>query len=486
MASSTSSPRQGLLKGTLQVFIAEALLLPTGLLTAVFLTRWLGPEGYGFFTLTATIIAWLEWSATSIFGRTTIKFVSEAEDWRSVGTTVLQQHLIVGLGVALALGSLAGSIAHGLGEPRLTHYLLLFALEIPLFALARAHRGMLVGLGRYSGQAIAGASRWIARLLFIVLFVGLGFSVSGAILGSVGASFVELLVVRCYIRPALFSQTAFPAKKLWDYAVPLTLFALSMQLYTKLDLLMLKVLGGTVEQVGIYGAAQNLSIIPALFAQALAPVLLSTVNRSLKDGAIERAKTTSQQAMRGVLWMLPLAALMAGSAPAIVDLVFGVKYAPAAPLLAWLMFGAIAQVMIAVATSILIAADKPNWTVALAAPMLPLAGVGYFWLIPPLSDLGAALINTLVAGLGAIATVIAVHRIWQILPPYQTGGRSLLVSSLIYALAANLPGTGFWLLLKLGAIVPIIPLTYWLLGEFSSAEIALARAWIRLPTKKLT
>ena len=33
--------------GTIQGFIASALSLPTGLITAGFLTRKLGPEGYG-------------------------------------------------------------------------------------------------------------------------------------------------------------------------------------------------------------------------------------------------------------------------------------------------------------------------------------------------------------------------------------------------------------------------------------------------------
>lgn len=68
--------------GTIWGFLAEALVLPTGLITAGYLTRHLGPEGYGLFTLAATLIGWVTFSTTSLFSRTTIKFISEANDWR--------------------------------------------------------------------------------------------------------------------------------------------------------------------------------------------------------------------------------------------------------------------------------------------------------------------------------------------------------------------------------------------------------------------
>ena len=346
MTSNFPKAGRGTLNGTMQTFLGEALLFPTGLLTAIFLTRSLGPEGYGLFTLASTIIAWIEWSTTSIFSRTTIKFVSEAEDWRPVGTTVLQQYLLVSASAAFLLCLAAVPIAQRLGEPQLTAYLLLFAPQIILFAIARAHRSILMGLGGFSGQAIAGASRWIARLILIVLLVKLGFSVPGAIWGSVGASLVELVVSRFYIRPSLFCTSPFPVKKLWDYALPIFLYALSMRFYDKLDLLMLKGLGGTAEQAGIYGAAQNLSLIPGIFALSFSPVLLSNLNRTLRDGNIQNAKKMSQQAMRLVFLILPFAALIAGGAYEIIGLIFGLQFMTAAPLLAVLIFGAIALVVI--------------------------------------------------------------------------------------------------------------------------------------------
>ena len=55
--------------GSARVFVAEAISLPTGLITAAFLARRFGPSDYGIFTLTMAIVVWLEWTLSSLLGR---------------------------------------------------------------------------------------------------------------------------------------------------------------------------------------------------------------------------------------------------------------------------------------------------------------------------------------------------------------------------------------------------------------------------------
>jgi O-antigen/teichoic acid export membrane protein len=468
--------------GTIRVLLAEALLIPTGFIITVFLTRKLGPEDYGLFTLAAVLVAWVETSIQSVFDRTTVKFVGQAEEWRPVATTVVRLHLAASAGATLLLWLLAPSIATLLNEPLLATYLRLFALDIPLYSLARAHRNILVGIGNFRQRALTSAGRWITRLLLIVLLVELGFSVQGAILGSIGASLVELVIGRFYVRPSLSRRSDFPVRKLWGYAVPLFLFALSLRFYSKLDLFMLKALGGTAVLAGIYGAAQNLSRLPKLFVKSLSPLLLSTLSRTLRAGEGRPARELGRNAMRVVIGLLPLAGMTAGAAPEIVELIFGRQYLPAAPLLSLLVFGAVASAMISVTTAILTAAGKPGWTFALTGPLLPLAAAGHLLLIPHLGAIGASLVTTVVASLGALAAVWAVYRIWRILPPASTLLRSILICVLAYALAALWPTAGFLLLLKLPVIILVILFAFVLLGEFSNDEIALARSLLRWQT----
>lgn len=473
MKQSAIQVRLQMASGTLRIFLAEAMLLPTGLLTAGFLSRQLGPEGYGLFTLAAMILSWVEWGSSSIFTRSAVKFISETRNLQPVMATVLRQHFWVGSAATIGLCALAVPIAQAMGEPRLAAYLWLFAPQILFFNLARAHRATLTGLGQYSQQAIASAIRWIARLGLIVLLVNLGLSIWGAILGSVAAVFIELAVSRCYVRLPLFHPNPMPARKLWGHAAPMTLYALATQLYTKLDLILLKALGGSAEQAGIYGAAQNLALIPGLFAIAFTPVLLSTLGRIQQDSELTQARELSQNAMRLVLLLLPFAAIVAGAAPEIVRFIFGNSFLAAAPLLSLLIFGAFIQVMTAVATVILIAAERASWTALLTLPLLPLACFAHWFSIGRWGTVGAAIVTVGIISLSAIVTLIAVYSVWHIFPPLGSLCRALLVGGETYFLSAHWSGTGPWLVLHLSAIALLIPLGYLLLREFTAREIAL-------------
>jgi len=482
MNPASSHPGRHIVDGTFRIFLAEALILPTGLVTFIFLTRRFGPEGYGLYTLAAVLVAWTEWGISSIFSRATVKFVSEAADWRSVGTVVIRIHLAVSVSAALIFFVLANPVASLLNEPVLANYLRLFALDIPLFSLAYARRNVLIGIGGFRQRALMSAGRWLARLVLIVLLVELGLSVPGAILGSIGASVVELVIGRFYIRLSPFRSSTFPARRLFTYSVPLALLALSMGLYSKLDLLMLKLLGSTTNQAGIYGAAQNLSIVPGIFAHSFSPLLLSTLSRMLRDGDGHLARKIGRDAIRSVTWLLPFAGMTAGASKEIVDLILGPLFMPTAPLLSLLIFASLALVMISVATAILTAAGKPGLTLVLTGPIVPMAIIGHLLLIPRLGAIGAALVTTMFASFSALVTVLAIYKVWGVLPPLATVVRSTLICGIAFALADLWVTPGFLLILKLTVIVFFIVLVFYMMGEFSTGEIAFIRSMFRWRT----
>ena len=102
---------------------------------------------------------------------------------------------------------------------------------------------------------------------------------------------------------------------------------------------------------------------------SFSPLLLSTLSRLISSGDISQAKAISSDAMRLVIVLLPFAGMTAGMSHEIVDFVFGPLFAPAAPLLSLLIFGALAMVMIAVVTAILTAAGKPKWALVQGATL---------------------------------------------------------------------------------------------------------------------
>jgi O-antigen/teichoic acid export membrane protein len=479
-------PRPGggrrLASGTLYVFLAEALIFPTGLATAAFLTRVLGPEDYGLLTLAATLAAWFEWTVVSIFARAAVKFIGEADDWRPVATTVVRLYLIAGVLAALAFAALARPAALLLGEPRLQGYLLVYALDLPLFCLSQAHMAVLVGVGEFPSRATAAVGRWIGRLLLMLVLVGMGYSVYGAIAANVGASVVELAIARYCIRPPLLGRSSFAAGRLWGYAVPLFLFAISMRLFDRVDVVAIKALGGTGAQVGLYGAAQNLSLVPLLFGSVLAQILLSTLSSMQRDGRIEASDRLARNGIRVIVVLFPFAAMVAGSAHEIVTLIFGAAFAATAPLLALLIFAGVALAMIQVTSAVLTASARPGLTFATAGPLVLTAVAGHVALIPLFGPIAAAAVTTVCAFVAGAATIVLVGSVRGIAVPLATLARSVVAAALAYVAASGWSTPGPWVMVKLAAVSGLIVAVLAVLGELDASEIALLRATLERKT----
>jgi O-antigen/teichoic acid export membrane protein len=157
---------------------------------------------------------------------------------------------------------------------------------------------------------------------------------------------------------------------------------------------------------------------------------------------------------------------------------FSSAFLPAAPLFALLIFGAVAMSMIAVTTCILTAASKPNWTIVLTSPMVPVAIAADLWMIPKFGPLGAAITTTTIASLAALATILAIYSLWKILPSCSSLGRSLLLCGLMFTVAHLWTTPGWLLVVKLLVLGGLIPLSLLLLGEFSDRELE----WLRSRT----
>ncbi len=455
------------------VLLGEALVLPTGLVTLAFLTRWLGTTGYGLFTLASTLVVWIEWTICSIFGRATNRCVAEVEDWRPAAATSLRLFVLAGALAAAALVLLARPVAGLLGEPALAGHLRVFALDIPLFCAAQAHRDILVGLGGYRQRALLSAVRWLVRLALLLVLVGLGLSVRGAIWACIGTSAVELLVARGLVAPPLFARSAYRARRVLSYAAPLLVYAVCLRLFNRLDLVVLKALGASAAEAGEYGMAQNLSLVPGIFTMTFAPLLQSTLVRMLREGQVDGARVMTRDALRAGLLLVPFAAIVAGGAAGIVRFVSGAEFAGAAAPLRLLILGAPGLVLVGIAAAILVAWDRTRWTVAIAAPLSPLALAGLWAAVPRWGGAGAALVTAACSWVGAAGGMAAALSAARATLPVATIARVALVSVAACAAAALSPD-GPWLLPSLAAVAGGAVLALLALGEFDARERAAA------------
>jgi len=461
------SPTREVFGGSARVFVAEAISLPTGLITAAFLARRFGPSGYGVFTLTMAIVVWLEWSLASLLARPAVKLIADANEWRPVSAMVLRTYLVTGLVGFTALYVAAAPLARLMHEPSLTRHLRVLAFDVPLFMATQAHQQVLVGTGAYARRATVAAWRWLARMVLVLTLVGAGRSIDGAFAAIVGASVLELVVARRYVQPGFRGGSAADASTMWRYAFPLFAAAISLRLFDKLDLFVLKALGGSDALVGLYGGAQNLAIIPNLIALSMTTLLLSTLSRTLRVGDTESARVLAENVLRGVLMLFPFAGVAAGASTALSTMIYGTEFAGAGPLLSVLIFASMMMAVVSVASAILTAVGRPGWAMTAALPVAPLALVGHVLVIPHFGARGATVVTLVVAAVGAGLSLIAVSQAWRVHVPWATVARVAAATTLTTTVATRWKTAGALTLVEIGVMSVVATVALIVLGELT-------------------
>ena len=477
---SEAHTNRSLIDGTLRIFLSEGLFLPAGLLITVVLTRKLGPHDYGIFTLATVIIVWTEGMIASTFNGASIALLSQEDEWRSVATALMRTCFFVSAMISALLWWFSSDIASVLGEPRLGDLLTLFVLDIPIYVLARACRNIMTGIGQFRTRGRVSAVYWCGRLLFIVLLVQFGFGIRGAIAGTILASLAELVFSMAYLRISVVKKSAYSAGRLWKQSGSLLFFGLVQNSRSISALTVLKILGGTAEQVGYYGGMQNLLRLPILAFATLSSTFLATIRRIISMGSDHlRARHLSKQALRFVVLLLPYSGLILGTLNEIISVVFGSAYLPALPIGIWLASGVVPLGLTSINTAILIAAGKSNWPLFMAAPLLPAAIVAHVYMVPINGPLGTAQVVALSFVVSALISGILVFRLWSVMPPIRTCIRSILVCGVAYYAAMSWPVAGIFVFLKLFGLGGFVLLLFGLTGEFSRREISMV--WSLLP-----
>jgi len=474
-----------MIDGAARVFLAEALIVPTGLLTVALLTRHLGPSDYGRYTLAVTFILWVEWGFSAPFARAAVRLIGGAAEWEPMAALVVRTQFVMGVLTALVLWLTAPLVARTLDEPSLSSLLRLFSLDLPVFALAQAHQQVLVALGHFRVRALLSAARWIVRLTLIAAAVALGLSVRGVLVAVICTTAIEVALARRFVRPPILGRVDVPVRQLFDYAVPLLLSALCLRVFDRIDVVLLKFFGRTAAEVGMYGAAQNLTLATGLFSLSFAPILLSTLAQAVRAGDVTHARQIARDSMKIGLLLLPLAAIVAASARDIVALLFGAQYLASTTVFQWLIFAGVASVSISIVAAVLTGASRPLWTLYAAAPLPVVAIVAHTWAIPRYGPVGAAMVTTLCGCGGAIFGAAAVYRLWKVTPPPLSALRGVVLAAAGTMAANNWPSPGVLVIVKVAVLGFGVLVLLLISGEFGQPRTRIDQVsnWFQRPLR---
>jgi stage V sporulation protein B len=463
------------LRRSLPLVLSTALFVLSSYATNVLLGRHLGPAQYGVFGLITSLMSALNVMQTTGVPQAMAKFVAEDEDNADdvlagglrlqMGLSVTLMALLVGLGPALS------RLFH---EHSLTGYLAIAAFILPGYGLFAVYAGYNNGLHRFTRTARINGSYAVAKVALVVVLV-LRYGLAGALVGLAVAAAVAFAVGRQRARP----HGRFPRRQLLDLSAPLVAFSVLQLLQYSVDLFTVKAVVHSSAASGYYVAAQNISVIPFLGLAAINQVVLPSVSRALSVQGSGGAGQAVGQAIRyELLLLLPATALIVGSAPEVVDAIFGHAYAPAGVVLRILATSYVFVTGFSLLASILGGAGRAKDVMALAAVALLTTLVLCVALVP---EFGLKAAATSVGVGAAVATIGALLRVRRLLPfalPRASVVRIVVGVTGVLGLA--------WVPVPSYAIVvtwPVIVMLFagWLLvaGEISAAERSQLRGLLR-------
>lgn len=459
------------------MILGNVAALPAGLVASALLARTLGPASFGVYSVALSLIDWARATINMLLNRASIKLIAETPRWEAVATALAQIQLLLGSAVGGLVFLTAPVLARALGSAALVPVLRVMALALPLYSWAQAYSNTLNGRRAFARSALLPLVASMSRLLLVLVLVG-SLGLTGAAWAYVAVAAVLLLSAQRCLRLPLWRRVRWPRRQFVQYSLPLFLDTLARRLHKRADLWAVQTMVGTVA-AGQYSAAVNFNSAGRIFSSALSPVVLATVSDAWAQEQWDLARTIIRQTLRLSLWLLPFAALGAGAAPALVRLLFGEAYLPAASLLTWVAFSIVAQVLMSVSAAIIAAVGRPGATVALGGPLLVLALAGYALTVPRAGALGAAVTTAVTEWGVALATMWAIHRWCQVSPGLKTLGRITLTSVIAYFLAKAWQAPGVWVIPQLLALCGIVLFLLFLLGEVTSGDVVFVRSLLR-------
>lgn len=466
-------------KGTMYLMIAQIVFLISGYVIHLGLGRYLGPSEYGIFSVVISLITVIDLILISGLSQAISKYI--AEDERLAGTiknkALKLQAIAVIITFFLYIRS-ARFIADILNDQSLIPYLKLSSLMIPVCAFSSIYVGCLNGLRYFKEQAISNIVRSVTKVAGVFVFVLIGWSISGAILGYICSIIAGWALAKHYLRIGYY-DSSFKTIKLIKFAVPVLLISVGTSLLMNIDIFSVKSIIAENEKVGFYNAASMISRLPYFVLFALSYTLLPAVSKSTSARNKEQTKRYIRYSMRYMMSiLLPIIFLISGTSDGLISLLYSSRYIDGASSLSILAFGFGFLTLFMILVTVITASEKQKVSMCMVLILVPIDVMLNRILIPIYQIVGAALATTITGLIGVViagAYVLLRFRTLMSLPSFI---RISLSSLIIYFIALNMPIPNLLLPLEYAVLFGLYVVILWFTREVRKEDLQVLRGML--------
>lgn len=482
-SSPTDKATTGLASGTVIVLIGQGIFVLCGYFLHFYLSRAIDPTSYGIYAMMMNVLVWTESALSNGVPWAVRKYLPEDP---AAAPIILRAGWIwqMLLGSVIYVGAmlLTPWFTDTLRDASLTFYVRLALSDIVWMALYTYYRGVLNGYRMFVAQGIVMAAYALGKLGFSILLVAISHTLNGALVGNVLGSIIgwlvgwylfhrqprELPVVATTQR----SARQYNGRTILGFALPTMLFTLAGTFLTTVGLLGVKRLVVDGEQVAFYAAANYLANAPTLLLTAFSWTLFPHLAASIASHNHALTRTYIRAAVRYLaLVLVPGIALVLGTAPHLMTIIYPPRYAAAAPLLVLLISSTGLYALFMIFANAILAEGRVYLALSIPCALVPVNLLTTGLLTARLGTFGAALAALLSTGLAALVSAVYVLRRFGV----RLDGLSLLriglASSIVYAAThLYLPRTA-WLLPYLGLLGMLYGVLLIALHELDAHEL---------------
>lgn len=320
-------------------------LLARGLIVLVLTRYLLSPEQYGLLFLAMSVLGVAVLFSSLGLAKSAARFIPEYRETAPgqiphVLRTTLGYNLVTIAVVCVALGAGAGLVASAIGEPALTGLLTVGVGYVAGRTLVTYSTLLFQGFNEVTWSAAVRTVEHVGQLVFVVGFVLLGLSTTGAMVGYVVATLVAAAFGLAVLGRRFYSQydraptvESGLTRRILRYSVPLTATKGANVIDKRVDILLVGALVGP-GAAGFYTLARQIVGFTMAPASALGFTVSPTYGEDKASDDLERAARTYQETLEYTLLLyLPAAAGIVLVARPAIQFVFGAEYLGAVPVL---------------------------------------------------------------------------------------------------------------------------------------------------------
>lgn len=467
-----------LVRGSFIIFIGNIIFRIGGYLYRFLMAALLGPTSWGILATTLPFQGIFQTLSAGGLPPAIAKYVAEYE--------VVNEHdmarktIYVALKIMVFLGIFFGVIMvfivapwlayDYLGKPETLVPLQIVGLITPFSVIVGAFRGAFQGVYKMEYIVYTRAVEQLGMILFATAFVLIGFSVTGALWGTV-IGFAAAAVSAVYIFRHHMAKYIPPAsvdfKFTWrdelnlattlvKFSIPVIITAIAeMLIYNICTMVMGKFLA--LEAVGFFAAADPISRLPLMISISIATTILPASSEAFRAGnKVALEKYVSEAYKFSLLFVVPMCIGLACFAAPILRLLYFTNpaYVAGASALAILSIGMTFYSLFSISTSIVQGIGNPRIPMYILVFGAILTAILNWVMVPTLGIVGGAAATSIACFAMMVPILYMVFKLTQVKAPKVSVVKILAASMIMGVVAYIMPKTTSWLFV--GIIVCMI------------------------------